>query len=79
VIGVGVSNLDEVRLGAISAHPGGGRVLIDCNQAHHVIDILEEVGMNFNGSREENVKRVAEAEERDRAKLLAWEQNIGHQ
>jgi hypothetical protein len=77
--GVEGTNLEGVGLGMLSAHSEGGRVMIDCNQAHHVIDILEEVGMNFNGSREENVRRVAEAEERDRAKLLAWEQNIGHQ
>jgi hypothetical protein len=81
MVGAGVVGHEVVgvRSDVVSVHQGGGGVNLDCHQAHHVIDILEEVGMNFNGSREENVRRMVEAEERDRAKLLEWEQNIGHQ
>jgi hypothetical protein len=44
------------------------------SEAHHIIDILEDVGMNFKGNGEENVSRIMECEVRDCRELLAWEQ-----
>jgi hypothetical protein len=49
------------------------------SQAHHVIDILEDVGMNFKGDGEANVKKLMEFEVRDRNELVAWEQGQTHQ
>ncbi|WJX46637.1 hypothetical protein P8452_33417 [Trifolium repens] len=49
------------------------------SQAHHVIDILEDVGMNFIGDVEANVQRLMEFEVRDGRELVAWEQGQTHQ
>jgi hypothetical protein len=53
---------------------GGSSGDRDRSQAHHVIDILEDVGMQFNVDREEVVGRMMEMEERDRGEMSAWEQ-----
>jgi hypothetical protein len=43
-------------------------------EAHHIIDILEDVGMKFMEEGEVNVKRFMELEVRDRGDLVDWEQ-----
>jgi hypothetical protein len=69
--GQGVED-EQVRQASHSS--GTGRVDIDGTQAHHIIDILEDVGMHFKGAREEDVNRIMELEKRDRSELVAWEQ-----
>jgi hypothetical protein len=54
--------------------PDGGEEDRRRSQAHHIIDILEDVGMNFNGDVEANVNRIMEFEERDKRDLVVWEQ-----
>ncbi|WJX40609.1 hypothetical protein P8452_28063 [Trifolium repens] len=54
----------------------GGRDLVE---AHHIIDIQEDLGMNFNGAKEENVNRIVAFEERDRDEKMKWEQEHGYQ
>jgi hypothetical protein len=51
----------------------------ETSDAHHIIEIQEEIGMNFIGATEEMVKRVMEMEERDRKEKLVWEQEQGYQ
>jgi hypothetical protein len=48
-------------------------------EAYHVIDILEEVGMNFKGDVDDNVNRIMDYEARDKCELVAWEQGQDHQ
>jgi hypothetical protein len=48
-------------------------------EAYHVIDILEEVGMNFKGDVDDNVNRIMDFEARDKCELVAWEQGQDHQ
>jgi hypothetical protein len=64
-----VMNLRET-----SSCSSGGSVDRDRNQAQHVIDILEDVGMQFNGEGEGVIKKIMEFEERDRGELSDWEQ-----
>jgi hypothetical protein len=48
-------------------------------EAYHVIDILEEVGMNFKGDVDVNVNRIMDFEVRDKRELVVWEQGQDHQ
>jgi hypothetical protein len=59
--------------------PDGGEEDRRRSQAHHIIDILEDVGMNFNGDIEANVNRIMECEERDKRDLVVWEQGQDYQ
>jgi hypothetical protein len=43
-------------------------------QAHHIIDIQEDLGMNFHGVEGEDVNRLVEFERRDRAAKVRWEE-----
>jgi hypothetical protein len=61
-------------LRAESDSSGGGSVDRDRNQAQHVIDILEDVGMEFNGDGAGAITKIMEFEDRDRREMLAWEQ-----
>ncbi|MCI08824.1 putative reverse transcriptase - beet retrotransposon, partial [Trifolium medium] len=44
-------------------------------EAHHIIDIQEDLGISFNAVGGEEVQRVMEMEDRDRREKLAWEQS----
>jgi hypothetical protein len=57
----------------------GGEAERRRSQAHHIIDILEDVGMNFKGNGEDNVSRIMECEVRDCRELMAWDQRQDHQ
>jgi hypothetical protein len=65
---------EDEQLRHASHSSGTGRVDRDSTQTHHIIDILEDVGMHFKGAREEDVNRIIELEKRDRSELVAWEQ-----
>jgi hypothetical protein len=53
---------------------GNAMVVLDreTTEAHHIIDILEDLGMNFNGAGDEDVRRVKDLEERDRTEKAVW-------
>ncbi|MCI30695.1 hypothetical protein A2U01_0051906, partial [Trifolium medium] len=57
--------------------PSSGERIMDreTNEAHHIIDIQEELGISFNGVGGEEVQWVMEMEDRDRREKLAWEHN----
>jgi hypothetical protein len=59
---------------AVSTPSRGGGLDRDRIQAEHVIDILEDVGMDFEGEKEDVINRIAAYEVRDRSELLAGEQ-----
>jgi hypothetical protein len=48
-------------------------------EAHHIIDILDDLGMKFKGDGDEDVRRMKEFEERDCLEKSAWEQNQSDQ
>jgi hypothetical protein len=47
--------------------------------AHHIIDIQEELGVTFGGEVEENVEKCMKMEQRDRMLKNGWEQSNGYQ
>jgi hypothetical protein len=47
--------------------------------AQHIIDIQEDIGMNFKGNNDEDVKRSVMHEERDRELKMKWVQGEGYQ
>ncbi|WJX24303.1 hypothetical protein P8452_13426 [Trifolium repens] len=47
----------------------------DRSDAHHIIDIQEDLGLNLIGDREEVVERLLAAEVRDRLQKSEWVQN----
>jgi hypothetical protein len=51
----------------------------ETTEAEHIIDILDDLGMNFKGVGDEDVRRVKEFEDRDRMEKSAWEQNNSNQ
>ncbi|MCH85195.1 DUF4283 domain protein [Trifolium medium] len=53
---------------------GEGSVDKDRCDAHHIIDIQDDLGMNFNGDKEVVVNRILMFEERDRREKSVWEQ-----
>ncbi|MCI62570.1 hypothetical protein A2U01_0083827, partial [Trifolium medium] len=57
---------------SINHDAGGGDR--DRSLAHHIIDIQEDLGINFRGAEDEAVNRIMEYEERDRLEKLIWEQ-----
>jgi hypothetical protein len=57
----------------------GGLVDKAGGDAYHIIDIQEDVGMNFHGQGDEDVERGLRLEERDRSLKDGWAQSVGHQ
>jgi hypothetical protein len=57
----------------------GGLVEKARGDAYHIIDIQEDVGMNFHGQGDEDVDRGMRLEGRDRALKHDWVQSVGHQ
>ncbi|MCI12631.1 hypothetical protein A2U01_0033736, partial [Trifolium medium] len=57
----------------------GGFTDKDRGEAYHVIDIPEDLGMNFKGEGEEDVVRSMKLEGRDKHKKLDWVQGHGNQ
>jgi hypothetical protein len=51
----------------------------DTGDAHHIIDIQEDIGMKFNGRGDEDVVRSVKHEVRDRQMKMNWEQGNGYQ
>jgi hypothetical protein len=47
--------------------------------AHHIIDIQEDLSVTFRGAVEENVDRCVKMEQRDRRLKIEWEQGNGYQ
>jgi hypothetical protein len=47
--------------------------------AQHVIDIQEDIGMNFKGEGDDDVVRSMLCEDRDREKKMVWVQSEGNQ
>jgi hypothetical protein len=47
--------------------------------AHHIIDIQEELGVTFRDAVEENVEKCVKMEQRDRQLKIDWEQSNGYQ
>jgi hypothetical protein len=68
-----------LRTGVTHISSDGGEAERRRSQAHHIIDILEDVGMNFKGNGEDNVSRIMECEVRDCRELMAWDQRQDHQ
>ncbi|PNY14140.1 hypothetical protein L195_g010814 [Trifolium pratense] len=54
--------------------PSGGSVDKDRSDAHHIIDIQDDLGVNFRGDKEVVVNRILMFEERDRREKSVWEQ-----
>jgi hypothetical protein len=57
----------------------GGLVDKARGDAFHIINIQEDVGMNFHGQGDEDVEREMKLEGRDRSLKLDWVQSVGHQ
>ncbi|MCI09716.1 hypothetical protein A2U01_0030805, partial [Trifolium medium] len=57
--------------GSISS--AGGSVDKDRCEAYHIIDIQDDLGLNFGGQEDDDAKRIMEFEERDRCEKLVWE------
>ncbi|MCH89544.1 hypothetical protein A2U01_0010443 [Trifolium medium] len=57
----------------------GGSVDKDRCEAFHIIDIQDDLGLNFGGQEDDAAKRIMEFEERDRCEKLVWEQQQGYQ
>jgi hypothetical protein len=55
------------------------RVDRDSCEAYHIIDIQDDLGMNFNGQKEAVATRLIAFEERDRCEKSDWEQKMGDQ
>jgi hypothetical protein len=53
--------------------------LTERGDAHHIIDIQEDVGLNFKGVGEEHVERSMRFERRDRHLKNKWVQGEGYQ
>jgi hypothetical protein len=53
--------------------------LTERGDAHHIIDIQEDVGLNFKGVGEEDVERSMRFERRDRHLKNKWVQGEGYQ
>jgi hypothetical protein len=65
--------------GSVSSHASSKTRDKEYSDAHHIIDIQEELGMNFVGSKDEMVRMVVELESRDRKEKLDWEQEQSYQ
>jgi hypothetical protein len=57
----------------------GGMVDRNRAEAHHIIDIQEDLGIKFKGVGEEDVDRIMNCEVRDRIEKEDWEQQQGYQ
>jgi hypothetical protein len=81
--GVGDLGLAELIGGPIliNQNQQNSRALVDkdIGDAHHIIDIQEDIGMTFNGRGDEDVSRSVKYEERDRQMKMNWEQGRGYQ
>jgi hypothetical protein len=51
----------------------------DRGDAHHIIDIQEDLGLTFRDAVEENVERCMKMEQRDRLLKNDWEHSNGYQ
>jgi hypothetical protein len=52
---------------------------IEIGDVHHIIDIQEDIGMNFKGKGDEDVERSLRHERRDRQLKNDWVQGEGYQ
>jgi hypothetical protein len=81
--GAEVSGLNDLIVDDNNQRPGvhsrGMVVNKDRGDAFHVIDIQEDIGMNFKGVGDEDVIRSMQYEERDRVKKMNQVQNQGSQ
>ncbi|WJX71021.1 hypothetical protein P8452_55061 [Trifolium repens] len=81
--GVDASGLNELMGGESNQRPDdqstGVVVSKDRGDACHIIDIQEDIGMNFKGEGDEDVIRCMNYEERDRVEKMAQVQNQGFQ
>jgi hypothetical protein len=57
----------------------GGMVDKDRGDAYHIIDIQEDVGLNFVGEEDDTVNRIVRYETRDRKLKSDWVHNNGYQ
>ncbi|KAK2420327.1 uridine kinase protein [Trifolium repens] len=84
-----VCDMEGIGGGAIARRGGGTEFFIFCcallrkslelvdkdtGDAHHIIDIQEDIGMKFNGRGDEDVVRSVKHEVRDRQMKMNWEQ-----
>jgi hypothetical protein len=79
--GIGDSGLADLLGGSlplpVNQHNSSALVDKDTGDAHHIIDIQEDIGMKFNGVDNEDVVRSVGMEGRDRELKLKWEQGHG--
>ncbi|WJX10988.1 hypothetical protein P8452_01652 [Trifolium repens] len=77
----GVLDLLDEGLVDCDDSPAASRLLVDreTSNAHHIIDIQEDLGLVFPGPEENKIRRLVELENRDRREKQDWEQNQSYQ